>query len=187
MKVHIGKYKNYWGPYQIAEKIFFWKNKDEDDIVFNFGTWLATNSKGEGSWLKKFCEWINTKRKRKVKVKIDYWDTWNCDNTISLIIYPLLVEFAKDSQSTAAVDKADVPEELHSTYGDPDGYSPSDLYSSEAWEYVLKEMIFALDPDWDDKYGFGAEDYTHDKYMEYSKRQQRGHELFGKYLSHIWI
>ena len=29
MKVNIGPYKNYFGPYQIAEKIFFWPSHDK--------------------------------------------------------------------------------------------------------------------------------------------------------------
>ena len=44
MKVFIGDYVNFFGPYQIAEKILFWKDKYEDDIVHDFGKWLATTS-----------------------------------------------------------------------------------------------------------------------------------------------
>ena len=36
MKVYIGAYTTYWGPYQIAEKLLFWMNKHEDRRV---GRW----------------------------------------------------------------------------------------------------------------------------------------------------
>lgn len=46
MKILIGDYLNFLGPYQLAEKILFWLDKYEDDRVHDFGTWLATDKKG---------------------------------------------------------------------------------------------------------------------------------------------
>ena len=43
MKIIIGPYKNYFGPYHLAEKLMFWvpKKKDKlyDDQVEKFGEW----------------------------------------------------------------------------------------------------------------------------------------------------
>lgn len=188
MKVHIGPYVNWVGPYQIAEKILFWKDKYKDDVVHDFGKWLATTSSGDDSWLTKFCQWIHSKKKRKVEIKVHKYDTWDVDSTLSPIIFAVLTEFAKEVPSTAMVDKADVPESLHSTYGE---YSENDggmsaAFSHEAWLYVLNEMIYAFDPEWDNKYGFGSDGYTRASYEENAKRQQKGYELFGKYFSRIW-
>lgn len=188
MKYFIGPYVNWIGPYQIAEKILFWKDKYKEDSVHNFGKWLATKSKGEDSILMKICQWIHSKQKRKVQIKIHNYDTWSVDDTLSPIIFAVLSEFVKEVPSTAMVDKADVPESLHCTYGE---YNESDggmsaAFSHEAWLYVLNEMLYAFDPEWDNKYGFCSDSYTYTSYIEHAKRRQRGYELFGKYLSRIW-
>ena len=52
MKVKIGPYKDFFGPYQIAEKILFWKNKYEDDSVHNLGVWLS------GEYVKEPDQWL---------------------------------------------------------------------------------------------------------------------------------
>lgn len=188
MFVKIGTYREWIGPYQIAQKILFWKDKYEDDIVHEFGKFLAEDKNGNPSLLNKFCNWLDRKKKRKIKIKVHHYDTWNVDATLSPIIHAVLVEFIKDVPSTAMVDKEDVPSELHSTYGEysEDDGGMSALFSHEAWLYVLNEMIYAFDPEWDDKYGFGAEDYKHESYVKNSARQQKGFELFGKYFSRIW-
>ena len=41
MRVHIGPYKNWFGPYQLAEKILFWMDKDNDDRVHKLGDFFA--------------------------------------------------------------------------------------------------------------------------------------------------
>ena len=188
MKVFIGPYVNFLGPYQIAEKILFWKDKYEDDIVRDFGKWLATTSTGEESLLAKVCQWIYKKKKRKVKIKVYNYDTWDVGATLSPIIFAVLTEFVKEVPSTAMVDKEDVPESLHSTYGEyrEDDGGMSAAFSHEAWLYVLNEMIYAFDPEWDKKYGFGSDGHTYVRYQENAERQQRGYELFGKYFSRIW-
>lgn len=188
MRINIGPYPDWIGPYQIAQKILFWKDKYEDDIVHDFGKFLAEDKNGNPSMLNRFCNWVDRKKKRKIKIKIDPYDTWNVDSTLSPVIHAILVEFVKDVPSTASVDREDVPEELHSTYGE---YNESDggfstQYSHEAWLYVLNEMIYAFDPEWDKKYGFGSDSYTYANYNEHAKRQQKGYELFGKYFSRIW-
>ena len=86
MKVHIGKYKSWISPYQIAKYFCFWA---KDDIInsgypitcINFGTWLAEDKNRErlSSWLR-FVARIDSKRKRKVKIKM-IRITWNTDHT----------------------------------------------------------------------------------------------------------
>lgn len=188
MKIYIGNYKTYIGPYQIAQMLCFWAKRDAlegyPDYVHNFGKWLAEDKNGNDSWLTKACQWLDSKRRRKIKIKIDSYDLWNLDNTLSYIIYPLLVEFRKDVPSTAMVDKGDVPEYLHSTYGTGDDMSA--MYSHEAWLYVIDEMIHSFDPEWENKYGFGAENYVYENYKKNLERQQNGHRLFGRYLGNLW-
>ncbi len=192
MKVNIGKPKNWIGPYQIAHALCFWAKVDEygdcPEYVYNFGKFLAETKDGDDSFLTKVCRWINSKRKQKIKVQIDYWDTWDVDETLAPIIHALLIKYVENLQSTAMVDKEDVPEELHSTYGkyseQDDGFSAR--FSFEAWKYVLNEMIYAFDPEWDNKYGLGSDDYNPEEFKKSAERKQRGYKLFGKYLSRIW-
>ena len=75
MKVVIGKYHTWIGPYQIADALCFWAKpvKDADDIVarkpdwvHNFGRWLSENKDGSDTKLNKFCNWVESKRKRQV-------------------------------------------------------------------------------------------------------------------------
>ena len=55
MKVYIGPYKNWVGPYQIADALCFWAKNIEDeygykrkpDWVHNFGTWLSHGTTDE--------------------------------------------------------------------------------------------------------------------------------------------
>lgn len=174
MKVYIGPYVNWIGPYQIAEKLMFWANKYEDERVFAFGKWLAENKDGNPTLLNKFCSWIHSKKNRKIKVKIDGYDTWSLDETLCHVIHPLLVEFRKYPGGIAATDMEDIPGNLHDTY---DG----DYYSKQAYMWIIDEMIWAFDPEWEEKYGLGT-----DNYQENASRRQNGFRLFGKYLTTLW-
>jgi hypothetical protein len=62
MKVKISNYTTWYGPYQIAGILLFWMDK-EDDRVHNFGKWLSK------TWLNEFCEWVHSKKKRKIDVE----------------------------------------------------------------------------------------------------------------------
>ena len=92
MKVYIGPYLSWIGPYQIADKIFFWVKKDPTEeqesrwdyrLHDRFGAWLA------GTWAKTLCNWIHSKKDRKIAIRIDKYDTWGMDHTLALIILPM--------------------------------------------------------------------------------------------------
>ena len=159
MKVTLGKYKNWIGSYQIAEMLLFWMDKYEDDRVHDFGTWLS-GGENKDSWLMKLCLWVESKRKRKIKVKIDYWDTWNMDHTLALIILPMLKQLKETKHGHPLIDDEDVPEELRSINASPkeNDYDWDDL-SEKRWEYVLNEEIFAfnclVDDSWEDYFRSG--------------------------------
>jgi hypothetical protein len=168
MKVKIGPYVNWYGPYQIAETILFWKDKD-DDAVFDFGKWLATNRKGGDSWLNKFCRWIDSKRERKVSIHIDNYDVWSMDNTLAMIIVPMLEKLRGNSVGSPWVDDEDVPENLRSTAAPPlteeeknCGHTDENWF--ERWEWVLDEMIWTfqqhMGDDWKEQYESGTYDST---------------------------
>ena len=137
MKVYIGPYKNWIGPYQIAEKILFWKDKS-CDAVRRLGNWFDSIK-----WLVRLCEWIDSKRHRKIKVRIDKYDTWNMDYTLAHIILPMLKQLKETQQGAPQVDLEDVPEELRVD----DKVHPYDEDGNyfKRWQYVLNEMLFAFE------------------------------------------
>ena len=78
MKVKIGKSVDWFGPFQLAEKLLFWMDKD-DDQVYNFGHFLVYgtfkdemidlfNNDRDETWLYKFLSWVHSKKHRKVKI-----------------------------------------------------------------------------------------------------------------------
>jgi hypothetical protein len=161
MKIKIGPYVNCIGPYQIAEKLCFWaKGEGYNSLgtpkwVYNFGTWLAEDKNGNDSLLTKVCQWIHDKRNRKIKIQIDNYDVWSMDNTLAMIILPMLKKLKENKQGSAIVDLEDVPEELRGTSTeDYENQMTFDWYKSEEelhpnihdrWDWVLNEMIWTFE------------------------------------------
>jgi hypothetical protein len=164
MKVIIGKYKNWVGPYQIAEFLLeplTWfkpkrKNKlqqalnehqePHDALCHKFGEWLATRKDGSDTYLTKICLWIESKKKRKVKIQIDPWDTWSMDATLSMLILPMLKQLNVTKHGAPHVEDKDVPKELRSTSA-PSKENEWDIDENhfKRWEWVMSEMIWAFE------------------------------------------
>lgn len=157
MKVYIGPYKNWIGPFQIARTILFWMDR-EDDRVYKFGEWLA--GKDDHSLLMRACLWLEKHRQRKIKIKIDHWDTWSMDDTLAHIILPMLKQLQETKHGSPFVDDEDVPEELKSTSAPPkENEWDTDDNHFKRWDWVLNEMIFAfeckLNDNWDEEFWSG--------------------------------
>lgn len=199
MRVRIGPYKNFFGPFQLAEKLMFWVPKEKDEIglpqtadrVHNFGEWLASGSvkpepevgdvnklfddDRDSTWLCKFLWWIDSKRHRKIKVKIDPWDTWNMETTLGYIVRPMLKQLKETKHGAPFVDLEDVPRELHGkklTKKQKDNGEVDDKHF-ERWDWVMDEMIFAFESlaggeneDWEDQFTTGEHDYRFKKISE---------------------
>jgi hypothetical protein len=187
MKVYIGPYTDWFGPYQLAEKILFWMDKDEDDRVHKFGQWLAGDSDREEddevlrepekkSMLYKFLLWVDSKKSRTVEVCIDKYDTWNMDRTLAIIVLPMLKQLQEKKHGSPIVDVEDVPEYLRcTTTEDYDSqltfefYQELEVKEGEAdiharWDWVLSEMIWTFeqhqpDVDWESQYYTGESDW----------------------------
>lgn len=156
MKIKIGPYLNYFSVYNITE--FLTDFGMSEETADKLGDWL------DDTWLGSFFKWIYSKRKRTIKVKIHDYDVWNMYDTLSFLIYPMLVKLKDDKVSYAIVDNEDVPEDMH-TVGQlgEKGASPDPMWEAK-WEYVLNEMIFAFKAvsditlnniDWVEKYYTG--------------------------------
>jgi hypothetical protein len=210
MKVYIGPYKSWIGPYQIADAIFLWPEKHVDDADL---TWRHRYSEKLGDWLSEtpvltFCNWLESKRKRSVYVKIDHYDTWSMDHTLAHIVLPMLKQLKATKHGAPQVDDLDVPESLHSTApGARDKCEEEwdlDDHFFERWDWVLGEMIWAfeqqLDDDADSKFydhgekipGESLEDsiqrmkVDHEGLQAWQKRKANGYRLFGKYYEALW-
>ena len=173
MKVKIGKYTTWWGPYQIAEALCFWAKpvkdefgfKSKPEFVHNFGTWLAERKDGTDTWLTKACQWVESKKSRQMYVHIDKYDTWSMDHTLSHIIAPMLVQLQLTKHGAPFVADEDVPEGLKSTSAPAkESEWDTDANHFHRWDWVLNEMIFAFtakrDGTWQDKYSSGTHDWS---------------------------
>lgn len=215
MKVNIGPYKSWTGPYQIANALCFWVPETADEYgckskpewVHNFGTWLA-GTEPKYSLLMRLCCWIESKRHRKISVRIDAWDTWSMDSTLGLIVLPMLKQLKATKHGAAFVDDADVPQELQSTApGARDGCEfewESDKNFFKRWDYVLDEMIWAFEQKTNDEaesqFFDCGETIPDENVMEsikrvkideaglqaWNARKSNGFRLFGKYYENLW-
>ena len=198
MKVYIGPYSSRISPWTIAEKIFFWKdkykNEENDEFIYNVGEWLATKKNGEDTWLFKICERINSKFKRKIKVKIHKYDTWSADTTLAYIIHPVLKLVRDSKQGAPSVDDEDVPEELKSTSAPPLTEEEKSVGSTDAnwfkrWDYILDEMIWAFEQhltEWDYEIYYKDGQWDHEGRDKHQARIDNGLRLFGKYYNGLW-
>jgi len=216
MKVYIGPYKNWFGPYQLAEWICFWTKfrdktttyMEKPDYVYKLGEWLAygrispennfnldelnnlmqrvKEREYYETWLYKFLFWIDSKRKRKIKVRIDKYDTWSMDNTLAHIIHPMLVQLQATQHGSPLIDDEDVPEELRSTSCAPKQNEwDVDNNHFRRWDWVLNEMIFAFESRTHDVLEHDN-DWTLDDQERHEERMRNGFRLFGKYYQNLW-
>jgi hypothetical protein len=209
MKVKIGPYKHWFGPYQFMDlfKYVIWNEDTRDKLAEKIS--------------EKPFKFIDKFRKRKVSVHIDGYDIWSADHTLAQIIHPLLVKMREGKHGAPHIDDSDVPKKLRSTEAENKGdmsVGETDSNYFLRWEYVLDEMIFAFkahaDDDWESEFHSGEIDFrfecvnpdapkekqmfemlrgpndTHvfDK-AGYEKKQKRianGMRLFGKYYGALW-
>lgn len=175
MYVRIGNYLNFWGPYQIVEKLCFLFRKPDGEMplwVDKLSERLAHKHDGSDTLFYKFLNWIHSKRERDIRVKIHDYDSWNADSTLAIIALPLLKQLRERKHGSGLVALEDVPENLR--YTNFEDYEPQhcfDWYHNDEelnsqntecdvhtrWEWVLDEIIWALeqeqpDCDWESQY-----------------------------------
>lgn len=170
MKAYIGPYKNWFGPYQLAEKIFFWVDKYpelRDDCEAYEKRWdhRAKEWLGEflahgfakktptdkfldddrpKTWLYKLMSWYHSKQKRRIWIKTDRWDHWSADHTMSLLILPILKDLREHKHGAGYIDDEDVPEHLRSTAAPPkENEWDTDDNHFKRFDWVLDEIIWA--------------------------------------------
>jgi hypothetical protein len=160
MKVYFSNYRYHWiSPYTILEKIIFWREIDYDEPMIE--KWADRLMPLSSAWLK-FMNFIHPQISY---VKIDRWDSWNMDSTLSPIILPLLKQLHATKHGAPNVDDSDVPEELKSTSAPPkENEWDTDENHFKRFDWVMDEMIWTFeqlqpDNDWEQQYCSGEADY----------------------------
>lgn len=211
MKIHIGPYINWFGPYQMADLLQH--VGVSEDRCHEIGEALSK------TWIGTFLEWVHSKRERCVKIRIDKYDTWNMDDTLTLIILPMLKQLKATKHGSPNVEDADVPEELRSTAA-PAKENAWDIDDNhfKRWDWALDQMIWSfeqLSSDWEKQFHSGVHDtyweasgtldekgnpltyemkkgpkdtskFDADGFMAHSKRIDNGLRLFGTYYRALW-
>jgi hypothetical protein len=123
-------------------------------------------------------------------VKIDRWDTWSMDSTLTKIILPMLKQLKDDKCGSPNVEDEDVPEYLRSHMAQPKEYEwdADDLWHMR-WQWVIDEMIFAFEKlnedDWEQEF-YKNKEWDKEGWIKTNNRIQNGLTLFGKYFRALW-
>ena len=161
MKIYINKYRYHWfSPYTICEKICFWREIDYDE------PWVKSVNQALNPVCTAFMKFLDVVHPKINYVKIDYWDTWSMDSTLSPIILPMLKQLKVTKHGAPLVDDEDVPATLRSTTKFAQKAKENDWDTDgnhfRRWDWVLDEMIWAFeqlsDEDHDAKFFTGESD-----------------------------
>ena len=140
-------------------------------------------------------------KERKVSIRIDRWDTWNMDDTLAMIIAPILRQLKET--------KHGVP----GTFIHGENNDKTFEQGEKEWDEILDKMIWSFEQyqiDWEEQYWLqkpelDLEDYPEDEgkstipvrwkvegKCDWEGRQkhwekiQEGLDLFGKHFSSLW-
>lgn len=212
MRVKIGPYLNWYGGHQIADTIFFWHEKYPSEQLSERWDYKLHDRVGEclaSSWIHSLCEWIYAKRKRTIKIRIDPYDVWSMDHTLSHIVVPMLKLLKECKHGAPYVADEDVPPKLRSTTKAAQRVKKNqwdtDGNHFKRWDWVMDEMIWAheqlLDDDSDAQfYDHSAANDPSDSFAEQIRKMKvdrkglkahhdridNGLRLFGKYYRGLW-
>lgn len=209
MKVYISNYRNHWlSPYTIAEKLCFWREIDYDEPwVKKFNDVLDPVMQFVNDSLNKIHPRINY-------VKIDYYDTWSMDATLSPIILPMLKQLRAKKHGCPWTYHEDGPWYYRfQTDKNEYNYTDEGSHNHERWNWIMDEMIWTFEQftkeNYEDQYwhDYGDIDWTAGEVDENGckpvvwKREsvvdwdgikrhdaaiENGLRLFGKYYRALW-
>ena len=181
MKIYISKYRDHWiSPYTMLDYLFWWTDwskcsrwklsrtlEDEAAVLRGEKSRYVERPEWTERWsdrlepVSRAIQWIGERVYPRIEyVKIDRWDTWNMDSTLSPIILPMLRQLKATKHGAPLVDDEDVPEHLRSTAAEPkENEWDTDSNHFDRWDWVMSEMIFAfeckVDDSWEDAFREG--------------------------------
>lgn len=206
MKVYLSKPRYHWvSPYTIIE-------------FFHYGE-LDYNK----PWVKRLvkilnpvsCAWmklLDVVHPEIKAVKIDHWDTWSMDVTLSPIILAMLKQLRDTKHGSPNVDDADVPPYLQykrkrssmKAGVDQDIHKLDDGNDDlihRRWDHVLNAMIWSFEElckdDWEEIYFHNLDEedtelggkklhWNRKGWEVHNEQIQYGLTLFGKYFRALW-
>ena len=201
MKVYIGPYEKYYTTRSLEEWWFRRMYKKESWEVAE-EAYTKTDKIVLGAFevyrnlvlqpLNKFYAW----KGRKVKVRIDDYDTWSMDHTLALIILPMLRQLQSEKHGSPWVEPNDAPEYLRPTEQASPDNDHTDNSVHDRWSWVLSEIIWAFeqiaDENSDEQFYPVEQDnqwavsFDSEGYKKHHERIDRGLMFFGKYYRGLW-
>lgn len=173
MKVYLSKPRSHWiSPYTLIDYAFFWtdwskcsrsKEYIPDEQQIDHPKWVEKLS-DKIEPVSKAIQWVLNKIHPPIEyVKIDYWDVWSMDSTLSPIILPMLKQLKKVKHGSGYVDLEDVPEHLrYTSHQDWDDNRSFDFYNEDVpngpdihtrYDWLLDELIWTFEQLADDNDG----------------------------------
>jgi hypothetical protein len=160
MKVYISKYRDHWlSPYTICEKICWWREIDYDE------PWVQRAVKVLDPVMGVYKKILDTVHPPINYVKIDNYDTWSMDSTLTPIILPMLKQLKETKHGAPFTEDADVPERLRSTTPAAQKAKKeswdTDGNHFKRWDWIMDEMIWAFEQladDWEAQFHSGESD-----------------------------
>ena len=179
MKVYISGYRDHWiSPYTMLDYMFFWtdwsKCARDKTVIRSLEEERNHKYVERPDWCEKWSDrlapisrgimWVLDLVHPAINyVKIDRYDTWSMDHTLSPIILPMLKQLKEKKHGAPFVDDEDVPEELKSTSAPAkENHWDTDANHFARWDWAMSEMIFAfeckVDDSWQDAFREGEHD-----------------------------
>jgi hypothetical protein len=179
MKIYIGKPRDHWiSPFTIMDYVFWWtdwskcsrdrriRSLEEESTYVEHPAWVERWS-DRLTPVSQAIQWVLDRVHPAINiVKIDYWDTWSMDHTLSPIILPMLRQLKEAKHGAPFVDDEDVPDHLKSTAAPAkENEWDTDANHFDRWDWVMGEMIFAftckVDDSWEEEFRSGEHDLIH--------------------------
>jgi hypothetical protein len=207
MKIYIGPYRHRWISNVHTNYMDKKYDHDWNDNQNAFETFLEKLEDWlQGAYNVTINKILDKRTDQKINVRIDNYDVWSMDHTLSHIITPMLQRLKEQKHGSPWVDDEDVPEELRSTAAPPKEHEwDTDANHEKRWDWVLDEMLWAFEQKqrdhWEGDYYTYENDPTNTEGLgiglklvwedrEGSKahqaRMSNGFKLFGKYLEALW-
>ena len=193
MKVYIGPYNDRFSAYRLFDKYMSWKHEKpywsvEDEEYTKTDKLIERFCDGLQTVADHTVNKIHSMFERKIKIRIDPYDTWSMDHTLALIIHPMLVQLKAANHGYFSSDPEDAPS---IGAGDETDYGGNDTLALDRYNWIMDEMIWTFDElksDRDHELFFNEEtgEYNFEGQKEHDERIQNGLRLFGKYFRALW-
>ena len=205
MKVYIGPFISRWRS-NIHDRwlewrygVNYWNVKEEDQDRFDKAVeWLE--DKLQSLYNLTINKYLDNKQ-RKIKIRVDYYDVWSADNTMAMLIHPIMVQLKSQKHGSGSVDDEDVPEHLRSTNGTKENEWDTDSLWHDRYDWMLDEVIWTFEQlskedggdnftqfedDPDNWLGLKVIDRGTELRKAHNARIENGLRLFGKYMRSFW-